>query len=92
MRKINYTTQFERDFKRVKRNPNHKNLEALLDELVTTLQKDSILSAKFQDHSLLGEYKECRECHLKPDMLLIYEKPDRMTLTLIRLGSHSELF
>jgi len=38
MRKINYTTQFERDFKRVKRNPNHKNLEALLDELVTNLR------------------------------------------------------
>ena len=92
MRKLSYTTQFERDFKRVKRNPNHKNLEALLDDLVTTLQKDSILPAKFQDHSLLGDFKECRECHLKPDLLLIYEKPDRANLTLVRLGSHSELF
>ncbi len=92
MRKLNYTTQFERDFKRVKRNPNHKNLEALLDDLVTNLQKDSTVPAKFQDHSLSGDFKECRECHLKPDLLLIYAKPDRANLTLIRLGSHSELF
>ena len=92
MRKINYTTQFERDFKLVKRNPNYKNFEALLEDLVIDLQNDSTILAKFQDHSLLGEYKECRECHLKPDLLLIYEKPDRTTLTLIRLGSHAQLF
>jgi mRNA interferase YafQ len=92
MREINYTTQFERDFKRIKKNPNHKNVEGLLVGVITTLQRDGELAPRNQDHSLAGDYKECRECHIKPDLLLIYSKPTKMILTLIRLGSHSDLF
>ena len=44
------------------------------------------------DHPLSGEYTNHRECHLKPDLLLIYKKPDDQTLRLVRVGSHSELF
>jgi mRNA interferase YafQ len=40
----------------------------------------------------MGEYTNHRECHLKPDLLLIYKKPDDSTLRLVRIGSHSEVF
>ena len=53
---------------------------------------DGIPDAWIHDHSLTGEYTNHRECHLKPDLLLIYKKPDEHTLRLVRLGSHSELF
>lgn len=70
-----------------KRNKNLDNLQIVLDCLID----DKILDKKFKDHSLKGNYEDCRECHLEPDFLLIY----RITLTkliLIRLGSHSDLF
>ncbi|MGA9964633.1 MAG: type II toxin-antitoxin system YafQ family toxin [Terriglobales bacterium] len=47
---------------------------------------------KTADHPLGGEWRDHRECHLKPDLLLIYRKPNADLLQLIRLGSHSELF
>jgi mRNA interferase YafQ len=43
------------------------------------------------DHPLSGEWKDFRDCHIKPDLLLIYRKPDKTNLELVRLGSHSEL-
>jgi mRNA interferase YafQ len=92
MRELRYTTQFERDFKRLKKDPSVKKLETVLTRLIEALQHDSVLAPKFLDHALLGGYKDCRECHVKPDLLLIYAKPDERVLTLIRLGSHSELF
>lgn len=50
------------------------------------------LPEKNLDHGLSGEWNGYRECHIKPDLLLIYKKPDQFTLRLARLGSHSELF
>jgi mRNA interferase YafQ len=50
------------------------------------------LPGKYRDHSLSGDWSGYRECHVKPDLLLIYSKPDEDTLLLVRLGSHSELF
>ncbi|PHV06728.1 type II toxin-antitoxin system mRNA interferase toxin, RelE/StbE family [Janthinobacterium sp. BJB412] len=64
-------------------------------ELQTVLEKlvvDSPLAASQRDHSLSGDWLGHRECHLKPDLLLIYKKPDDNKLVLVRLGSHSELF
>jgi photosystem II stability/assembly factor-like uncharacterized protein/mRNA-degrading endonuclease YafQ of YafQ-DinJ toxin-antitoxin module len=55
-------------------------------------QNDKPLSEKHRDHALSGEWRDYRECHLKPDLLLIYRKPDSQVLQLVRLGSHSELF
>ena len=43
------------------------------------------------DHALTGDWKDYRDCHVKPDLVLIYQKPDSATLRLVRLGSHSEL-
>jgi mRNA interferase YafQ len=52
---------------------------------------DGTLAAKYRDHALAGEWKDHRDCHIKPDLVLIYSKPNANTLKLVRLGSHSEL-
>jgi YafQ family addiction module toxin component len=55
-------------------------------------QRNKPLPEKNRDHALGGEWRDHRECHLKPDLLLIYRKPNAAVLQLVRLGSHSELF
>ncbi len=55
------------------------------------LATDNILPAKHNDHSLGGEWKDYRDCHVKPDMVLIYRKPNPELLQLVRIGSHSDL-
>jgi mRNA interferase YafQ len=62
-----------------------------LDELIALLAADEPLTARHRDHALTGEWKDHRDCHVKPDLVLIYRKPDENTLQLVRLGSHSEL-
>ncbi len=92
MRTIERTSAFKKDYKRVKATPRHKNIEMLLEEIVSLLVLDRTLPEKHSDHGLAGEWNDHRECHLKPDLLLIYAKPDAETLRLVRLGSHSDLF
>jgi len=65
------------------------------DELVpvlVALANDRPLEPRHRDHDLSGDWASYRECHVKPDLLLIYRKPDAVTLRLARLGSHSEIF
>jgi mRNA interferase YafQ len=77
----------------VKANPRHaRHIDALLTDILALLVADQPLPEKNRDHALSGEWKGYRDCHLKPDLLLIYGKPDAETLRLARLGSHSELF
>jgi mRNA interferase YafQ len=52
---------------------------------------DQLLEPRHRDHALTGEWKDHRDCHVKPDLVLIYRKPNDATLQLVRLGSHSEL-
>jgi mRNA interferase YafQ len=92
MRKIEYTTAFRKDFKRVKKGPHGPRLDALLAAVVDPLVDDKPLPPAKEDHPLSGEWDDCRDCHLKPDLVLIYRKPDKEILQLVRLGSHSELF
>ncbi len=92
MRRIEWTTAFKRDFKREKKGKYRKTVAALVDGAVASLAEDRPLAAAKSDHPLTGEWTDHRDCHLKPDLLLIYRKPDANTLTLARLGSHSELF
>jgi mRNA interferase YafQ len=64
-----------------------------LNKVIKTLAEDKPLSAKYKDHSLSGNYAGLRECHIRPDWLLIYKKDDQLRiLTLLRTGSHSDLF
>ena len=92
MRTIEWTNAFKRDYRKALATPRHRDLPALLEQIATQLADEVGLAAKYRDHALGGLYSEHRECHLKPDLLLIYKKPDRDTLRLVRLGSHSELF
>jgi len=93
MRTIERATVFKRDYKRVKASPRHCDaLEAILPGVLELLLTDRPLPEAIRDHALSGEWVGYRECHLEPDLLLIYKKPDADTLRLARLGSHSELF
>jgi mRNA interferase YafQ len=60
-------------------------------EAVTLLAKDEPLARRYFDHPLSGEWSDHRDCHNRPDLVLIYRKPDDTSLELVRLGSHSEL-
>jgi mRNA interferase YafQ len=92
MRRIERTNAFRRDFKREKRGQYRREVESLLSGAVVLLLEDKALPEKTRDHELSGEWSDHRECHLKPDLLLIYRKPDAHVLQLVRMGSHSELF
>ncbi len=92
MRTIEWTAAFRRDYKRTKSTLRHRDIEILLPEIVTLLAEDRPLAAKHHDHALAGSWNDHRECHLKPDLLLIYKRPDEQRLRLVRMGSHSELF
>ena len=93
MRTIERATAFKRDYKRVKATPRYsKDVDELLSAAVEILLSDHALPLRNRDHELSGDWHGYRECHLKPDLLLIYRKPDADTLRLARLGSHSELF
>jgi len=92
MRTIKRATQFKKDFKQAKGNPRHRDFERLLSHVLMLLAQDQPLPEKNRDHELLGSWRGHRECHVKPDLLLIYQKPASDILRLVRLGSHSELF
>jgi mRNA interferase YafQ len=92
MREMRRSTAFRRDYKRECTGRHGKQLDALLAEIVTRLAGDVTLPAANRDHALVGDWRGYRDCHLKPDLLLIHRKPDSTTLDLARLGSHSELF
>ena len=87
---IKYQTAFKRDYKRiVKRGYDTR----LLEEVIEMLAEQKPLPEKFRDHDLTGNCKGCRECHILPDWLLVYEvNNDELILYLIRTGSHSDLF
>ncbi len=93
MRTIERSSVFKRDYKRVKAMPRHsKQVDSLLMTVIELLMIDGVLPEHNRDHALSGNWTKYRECHVKPDLLLIYQKPDADTLKLVRLGSHSELF
>jgi mRNA interferase YafQ len=93
MRTIERSSAFKRDYKRAKATPRHgKDVDALVSTVVGLLLSDRVLPENNRDHALSGDWAAYRECHIKPDLLLIYRKPDAGTLRLARLGSHSELF
>lgn len=92
MRTISPTTVFRRDYKRVAASPRHRDLGQILPPLLELLAADLPLPARHRDHALTGNWADHRECHLKPDLLLIYRKAAEGLLQLVRLGSHSDLF
>jgi len=91
MRTIKRTGRFKKDYKRESKGRHRATLDADLLAAVSLLATDSRLPGKFHDHPLTGEWIDHRDCHIKPDLVLIYRTPDAETLELVRLGSHSEL-
>lgn len=92
MRTIDRATAFKRDYKREAKGQHRKTIDDDIRPVLTALATDQALEARYCDHDLSGDWAGYRECHIKPDLLLIYRKPDADTLRLARLGSHSELF
>lgn len=87
---IKYQAAFKKDYKRiVKRGYDMR----LLEKVIELLANQKRLPEKNRDHQLSGDYAGCRECHITPDWLLIYEVADEeLILYLTRTGSHSDLF
>ena len=92
MRTIERSTAFKRDYKREAKGRHRATLAAELLAVLTMLVNDKPLDPRYRDHDLSGDWAGYRDCHIKPDLVLIYRKPDAGTLRLARLGSHSELF
>ncbi len=91
MRTIKQTAKFKRDLKREAKGAHRKVLQDDFVPIVEALASDKPLDPKYCDHPLSGDGKDHRDCHIKPDLVLIYLKPDDETLHLVRFGSHSEL-
>ena len=92
MRKIERDAAFKRDYRRVKTISRYRDLERRLFALLDLLVSDRALPPRNRDHALSGDWSGYRDCHLWPDLLLIYAKPSPDVLRLVRLGSHSDLF
>ena len=91
MRTIEQTGQFKRDYKREAKGAHLQTLASDFTAVITALANDQPLAERRHDHALTGDWKDHRDCHVKPDLVLIYRKPDDAVLQLISLGSHSEL-
>ena len=91
MRKIERTGQFRRDYKRESKGRHRRDLDSDLVPIVAALADDQPLEPRCHDYALSGNWSDHRDCHVKPDLILLYQKPDADTLQLVRLGSHSEL-
>ncbi len=90
MYELRPTARFQKDLKRLKKRG--YNLD-LLTAILRKLANDEPLPPKNRDHDLTGNFVGCRECHITPDWLLIYEKvEEELILYLTRTGSHSDLF
>ena len=90
MYEVRFTTAFKKSYKLMKK----RGLDlTLLEQVVDTLRQGNPLDARYKDHGLTGNYLGFRECHIKPDWLLIYLiENDVLTLTLVDTGTHADLF
>lgn len=91
MRRISRTSRFKRDFRREAKGQYRATLEEDLRAVLSLLVADAPLPQRYRDHALAGEWKDHRDCHVRPNLVLIYRKPDDDSLELVRLGSHGEL-
>ncbi len=91
MRAIEWTSRFKKDYRRELKGRHRASLDQDLRVIIPHLAADEPLPERYRDHALSGDWKEHRDCHIKPDLVLIYQKPDAHSLRLVRLGSHAEL-
>ena len=82
------TSSFKKQYKKLSLND-----RALLKEVILLLSQNKELDEKYKDHKLTGNFKDLKECHVKPDLLLIYKiNDDILELALIQVGNHNSLF
>ncbi|GAA7176564.1 type II toxin-antitoxin system mRNA interferase toxin, HP0892 family [Helicobacter pylori] len=88
---IKYTLKKSKEFKKGVKKLNKDDLE-LLRKILNKLLNDEPLESKYKDHALKGNLKGIRDCHIRPDLILLYEKNNNeLILTALRIGKHSEL-
>ena len=92
MRRIDPAGAFKRDLKREKKGRFRRIIEDELWVISGTLANNIPLALRYHDHPLHGDWEGCRECHVRPDLLLVYRYEGEEWLILERLGSHAEIF
>lgn len=91
--KVKYTSQFKKELKAVVKRGYDQNEIQYVIALIAEGTNASELCSKYKDHALKGKWRGFRECHIRPDWLLIYELvEDVLVLSLSRTGTHSDLF
>lgn len=91
IREIKITSQFRKSLKKISKSGRYS--EAKLAQVIDSLAANKILHSSFHDHALLGKFINHRECHIGPDLLLIYRiENQNLVLVLVNIGSHSNLF
>ncbi|MBL4774865.1 MAG: type II toxin-antitoxin system YafQ family toxin [Mariprofundus sp.] len=91
MRTIERTTKFKKDYKRELKGRHKTSLQSDFIKAIKVLVANETLESKYFDHALSNDWKDHRDCHIKPDLVLIYRLVEPDVLQLVRLGSHSEL-
>ncbi|NLD18678.1 MAG: type II toxin-antitoxin system YafQ family toxin [Clostridiales bacterium] len=90
MYKLQLTSKFKKDLKRVQKRGYDLSL---LEDVIDLIMTGEPLPEKYREHNLSGEYSDCKECHITPDWLLVYEIVETsLVLYLTRTGTHSDLF
>ena len=89
MKELKPTSQYKKDYRRFRNNP--KKLEKLFD-ILELLRQEKAIPEENRPHPLTGNYAGHMECHIEGDFLLRWFDPDSDVISLVRLGSHSELF
>ena len=91
MYRVRSTKTYRKELKRVSK---HRNFdEDSLNDIIDTLKRGEKLELKYLDHQLSGEFEDCRECHVKNNLLLVYQKhEDILVLLLIEIGTHDDIF
>jgi YafQ family addiction module toxin component len=91
LRELIWHSLFKKEFNKQKKQLTFEDFEIFFNVIIYSLRNDIPLDKKYKDHSLIGDYKNFRECHFKPDLLLVYTKEEGK-LILARFNTHSELF
>jgi mRNA interferase YafQ len=90
MYQVVFTNKFKKDYKlSLKRGNSEQEIKKTMQMLVEEIE----LPAKYREHKLIGEYADCMECHIRPDLLMVYSKSEEdKSICFVRIGSHSDLF
>ena len=91
MLEVYESSAFKKDRKRESKNPLNRDVDFRIVEVLSLLSKNVVLPPRFKLHKLRGSYLGLLECHVKPDLLMIF-RVENNAIHLLRLGSHSELF